>query len=147
MASRFLSVSALLKSRKLRVVEITGDGNCFYRAVARAYHNDEDFHLLVRQTLMNNILEDPAPYTAFFEDESRLRRLASANKKPNTWNSDLADIVPFGISNLLGVRVEVYSVNGEDGGVSKFVFGEDNGGSPIRLMHMNGNHYNLLEKN
>jgi OTU domain-containing protein 3 len=146
MASRFLSLSALLKSRKLRVVEITGDGNCFYRAVARAFHKDEDFHLLIRSTLMEHIVEDPTPYTAFFENEKRLRNLAHANKKPNTWNSDLADVVPFGISNLLNCRVEVYSVNGNDGGVSKFVFGEDKG-SPIRLMHVNGNHYNLLEKN
>jgi hypothetical protein len=146
MASRFLSLPALLKSRKFRILEMIGDGNCFYRAIARAYHNDEDFHLFIRQTLMNNILEDPAPYTAFFENEKKLRNLAAANKRPNVWNSDLADIVPFGIANLLQVRVEVYSVNGEDGGVSKFVFGEEFGGQPIRIVHRNGNHYDLLLK-
>jgi hypothetical protein len=128
----------------MSVRPIAEDGNCFYRAVSRAYYNDEEFHGLLRRTLMEHIIEDTTPYAAFFENEKRLKNLAHANKRLNCWNSDLADIVPLGISNMLNTKIEIYKLN-DDETVSKYVFGSEFGGPSIRLLH-NKNHYNLLEK-
>jgi hypothetical protein len=145
MSSRFLSLPSLLRSRKLRILPVASDGNCFYRAVSRAYYKDEEFHGLLRRTLMEHIIEETAHYTTLFDNEEKLKNLAHSNKRLNCWNSDLADIVSFGISNMLNIKIEVYRLN-KDESVSKYVFGSDCGGPSICLLNVNRNHYNLLEK-
>lgn len=144
MASRFASLPILLRSRKFRVLPVIADGNCFFRAVATAYHKDEDMHHLLRRILMEHMMEDVEKYLPYFDSPKRLSAVINANKRLGVWNSDLADIVPMAMSELLSARIEVYSLEGEE--VAKYVFGEAFGGQKIRLLLKN-NHYEILEKN
>jgi hypothetical protein len=141
----FASVPVLLKTRKLRRVPMVPDGNCFYRAVAAAVHGSPKTHKDLRSRLMDHMLEMEATYSPFFESQARFRRVLAANKRLGVWNSDLADIVPCAVANLLGVVLEVYSVTDDDS-VVRYSFNEEQtGGQKIRLLHEH-NHYDLLLK-
>ncbi len=139
----FTSLLSLLRYRKLKVVPMMGDGNCFYRAVATHYYSDPNMHLLLRRTLMEHMAEDPADYTPFFGSPQKFKNILHANKRAGVWNSDLADLVPVAISQLLNLRVEVFSV-GDSGEIQKYSFGPERP-NPIRLL-LNDNHYDLLIK-
>ncbi len=149
-ANRFSSIKTLLSTRKLKLVAIKGDGNCFYRAIATAYYKDPDMHYPLRRTLMDHMLAEADEYSLYFEDSKRFTRVLQANKRKGVWNSDLCDLVPLAVSKLLNIRVEVYSVitNEEDENetseVIRYVFGERNPNT-LRLLHQD-NHYDLLVK-
>lgn len=142
MTSRFSSVPTLLRSRKLRAVPMVADGNCFYRAISAAYYKDVDMHHMLRRVTMEHMLEDAELYEEFFESKQAFVRRVTANKRLGVWNSDLADLVPVAVAQLLGCCIEVYSVVDDE--VVRYRFGEQLG-SPIRLLHQD-NHYDLLLK-
>jgi hypothetical protein len=143
MASRFTSVPSLLKTRKLAVDTMVADGNCFYRAVAAAYYKDVDMHHMLRRTVIEHMIEDAEEYKAWHNGAKNFTGILNANKRLGVWNSDLADIVPLAVTKLLGVRLEIYSVD-ENDAVTKYVFGEE--GEKIRLLYQNSNHYDVLRK-
>lgn len=141
-SSCFASVSILLKSRKLRRVPMVADGNCFYRAVAAAIYKNANAHKSLRTKLMEYMLEYKSVYGALFESEHRFRGILSANKRLGVWNTDLADIAPLAMANLLGITLEIFFV-GDDGEVRRYTFNESLSGTKIRLLHEN-NHYDVL---
>ena len=142
MTARFASLPLLLRTRKLKLVPIKGDGNCFYRAVATGYYRDSEMHFILRRAIMDHIQSSIEDYAIFFDSVAKFTRVVTANKRKGVWNSDLCDIVPLAVSQLLNIRVEVFSV--VDNEVIRYVFGEDKP-STLRLLHQD-NHYDLLKK-
>lgn len=142
MTTRFVSLPVLLRTRKLKLEPIKGDGNCFYRAVATGYYRDPEMHFMLRRALMEHMSNSIENYAIFFDSVAKFSRIITANKRKGVWNSDLCDIVPLAVSELLNIRVEVFSV--VDDKVIWYVFGEDKP-STLRLLHQE-NHYDLLKK-
>jgi hypothetical protein len=140
--SRFTSVPVLLSTRKLRRIPIVDDGNCFYRAVSTGYYKDVDMHHLLRRTTIEHMLESMDTYSPYFESPKSMLGMLNANKRLGVWNSDLADLVPHAVAQLLNCRIEVYAVT-EDDQVIRYSFGE---GEKIRLLRKDS-HYELLLKN
>lgn len=141
MASRFISVPTLLRSRKLRQIPMLADGNCFYRAVSTGYYKDVDMHHLLRRITIEHMLENVDTYAPYFESLQKIVGKLNANKRLGVWNSDLGDLVPHAVAQLLNCCIEVYAVT-EDGQVIRYTFGE---GEKIRLL-CKDNHYDLLLK-
>jgi hypothetical protein len=121
---------------------MVADGNCFYRAVSVAYYKDVNMHHLLRRLTMEHMLETVDTYSPYFESPKSMLGKLNANKRLGVWNSDLADLVPHAVAQLLNCRIEVYAVSDEDE-VIRYSFGE---GEKIRLLR-NDNHYDLLFKN
>ncbi len=141
-SSRFTSVPILLRSRKLQQVPMAADGNCFYRAVSTGYYKDVDMHHMLRRTTMEHMMESENTYAPYFESVKSMMGKLIANKRLGVWNSDLADLVPHAVAQLLNCCVEIYDVD-ENDEVVRYTFGE---GEKIRLLRKN-NHYDLLAKN
>jgi hypothetical protein len=139
--SRFTSVKSLLNARKFRRTSMEADGNCFYRAIAAAYHNDVDLHHLLRRATMEHMLESADIYLRYFPSMRVMISKLNSNKRLGVWNNDLADLVPHAVSVMLHCCIEVYSVS-DAGEVIKYTFGE---GQKIRLLRKN-NHYDVLIK-
>ncbi len=118
-----------------------GDGNCFYRAVSTGYYKDVDMHHLLRRTTMEHMMESVETYAPYFESVKSLNGKLNANKRLGVWNSDLADLVPHAVSQLLNCCVEIYDVD-ENEQIVRYTFGE---GQKIRLLRKE-NHYDLLLK-
>ena len=141
MSRSFACIQTLLKHKKLCLEKVEPDGNCFYRAVAKSYYKDVDMHHLLRRITMEHMMEDAEEYEGLFESKKSLVAKLNANKRLGVWNSDLADLVPLAVANLLNCRLEIYAV-AENEKVQTYVFGE---GEKIRLLLRN-NHYDLLIK-
>lgn len=120
-----------------------GDGNCFYRAAATHLYADPNKHLLLRRTLIEHMAEEQGQYVPFFESPKKFQNVLHANKRAGVWNSDLADLVPVALAQLLNIRVEVFSV-ADTGEIQKYTFGSEQP-NPIRLL-LKDNHYDLLIK-
>jgi OTU domain-containing protein 5 len=52
-SDRYAQYITALKFQNLRVVAISGDGNCLFRSVAHQVYGDEEFHGVVRQKCMD----------------------------------------------------------------------------------------------
>ncbi len=141
MSRSFPCVQTLLKFKKFVLEPVDADGNCFYRAVAKGYYKDDDMHHMLRRTTIEHMVDASEYYGQLFESKKSLIGKLNANKRLGVWNSDLADLVPLAVSQLLNCRLEIYAVS-EDEKVQKYTFGE---GEKIRLL-LRDNHYSLLVK-
>lgn len=141
MARSFPCVQTLLKFKKFALEPVDADGNCFYRAVSKGYYKDVDMHHMLRRTTIDNMIEDAEKYENLFESKKSMLGMLNANKRLGVWNSDLADLVPQAVANLLNCRLVIYAV-AENDEVKEYSFGE---GDKIRLL-LKDNHYSLLIK-
>ena len=54
----------------LKVVEIDGDGNCLFRAIADQLEGDEELHQFFRATCVDHIKENKDHYKMFLDDDT-----------------------------------------------------------------------------
>ena len=99
-----------IDQRTFRTVKMTGDGNCFYRAIAHFVHNDENEHQRIREELYEYIKQHPQ------------ERIRGINVKIKDWFSDEeaenirqvardgGDKDRFGSTTYLGVIAQMYKI-------------------------------------
>lgn len=137
------SVSVLLTEYKKAVHSISKDGNCFYRALALSEHKDESFHKSIRYFAMNHIQSNAEEYIPIFGDSSTFYRCLNANKRDGVWNTEIADIAPTIIPDILDVHLIIYDyIEGSDT-IGVYTFG-DPSMKTVELLRTNNNHYDLL---
>ncbi len=126
-------MSSLLHFKHLHPLRIAKD-NSLYRAIAIALYKDEDLYLLLRRTVTESMLES-GDYTGF------LQKSIQRNLHSGFWTPELSFLVPLAITQILPVRIEVYT-----GGIHDpmRVYGSSTH-QKIRLLETNG-HYDLLAK-
>jgi hypothetical protein len=137
----FPSISKAIKGLKIHTV--AGDGNCFYRAVAKAHFDNEDLHYVVRQTIMDYLRDHAAEYQVFFDSPAEYAAMIAKNRKEGVWNSDIADMVPAIFANVFGVCIQVFTVSANKS-VSRYTFGPYSPRKPSIRLLLNSHHYNLL---
>ncbi len=143
--SQFTSLPILLRSRKLRVIPMISDGNCFYRAISTALFKNPEYHTDIRHKVTQYIQQHSDKYSIYFENSRYFFRALLANNYPGVWNSDFADMIPHAVAQMFEVRIEIYA---EDsfGKINKYVLDTNRGTkSPLRLLLRN-DHYDLLQK-
>ncbi len=67
----------------LLIKDITGDGNCLFRALADQLFNDHNRHLEVRTRIMDHIQR--SEYEKFVEDDVPFDTYCSKMSKSGTW--------------------------------------------------------------
>ena len=139
-SSSFPSLSFL---RKFRHVAMPRDGNGLFRAVAKAYHQDEDMHLMLRKSLMEHIMEDKHVYAPLFFGPRSFDSALINGRQKGVWHPDLAPVVLTAIADFLCVTLEVYSYDGDS--VQRVVYRplEGAASSRVRLL-LNRDHCDLL---
>lgn len=125
-------------------VSVKADGNCFYRAIARAVHKDEDFHLQIRRSAMDALIESK-DYVHLFDNPDAFKRCVAANKRPGVWNTEIADLAPTLIPKLLNVYLTIYDIH-DDGMPYCYHYG-DSSHTAIALLRTGDCHYDLLVPN
>ena len=134
-----------LYERQQNIRLITGDGNCFYRALALAVYDDESFHTSIRQTTVNSIQSDAETYLPWFsKNEKRFLAALHANKRTGVWNTEIADIVPQVVPDVLDINLGIVDYDDDTKMITIHKFGECAGRKTVWLLRMEGNHYDLL---
>lgn len=146
MSGRLSSLSALLQHSKLRQIPVSVDGNSFYKAISQAYYKSQDFHLLLRKTVVEDILHNTSNYTRYFPVFSTSDSELVVAREKDAWNPSLARLLAFAISENLNIRLEIYSIQ-EDDTIQKQVFLAKQSSQTIRLLkHKHKHCYELLSK-
>jgi hypothetical protein len=139
------SLFDFLYERQQNIRIITGDGNCFYRALAIAVYDDESFHTTIRSTTMNTIQSDAETYLPYFsKNEKRFLTALHANKRTGVWNTEIADIVPQVVPDILDVNLGIVDYDDDTKMLTIHKFGESAERKTVWLLRTDGSHYDLL---
>ncbi|XP_071476043.1 uncharacterized protein [Diadema antillarum] len=135
-------------SQPLTIYRITGDGNCFYRAISYVTCGKEDSHRDVRKAVVKHILQNKQDYVSLLRSgyTDIVKYIAKERVFNNgTWATELEIMA---LSNLLDTDVLIYEENCSKWnlfGASKLQFGIVTSQRGIYLQHTNGNHYDVVE--
>ncbi|XP_062580136.1 uncharacterized protein LOC134242119 [Saccostrea cucullata] len=91
--------------------KISGDGNCFFRAVSFSLTNSEDYHYDLRSAVCKHMLENEDYFLSFLRRGERSVKdhvLMSSMEKNGTWATE---IEIKAMSHLLGVDIYTFSNN------------------------------------
>ncbi|XP_071943845.1 uncharacterized protein [Antedon mediterranea] len=93
----------------LQITNITGDGNCFYRAISYIISGTEDNHLLLRRAITNHLLETDDLFINTFSHEYRSVKEYVFKKRVmdnGTWasNTEISAMANF-------LNTDIYSFN------------------------------------
>ena len=117
---------------------IACDGNCFYRAVAKAVLGDESRHAELRKRTMDHLRQHEQTYLPFFESSKSFRFAIAANRRDGVWNTDITDIAISALPQILNITLHIYNTEND----TKFIVGNE--GEVYTLQRVNDSHYNIL---
>ncbi len=126
----------------LDIQKITGDGNCFYRALAAALIGDDDQHMIMRGAIMDYMAQHVGDYGMYFENPKTYKRCVAANRNSGVWNTEICDLVPSAAAAALKIKLVIHSFDLSKRVVVVEAYGPE-GGAQIDLMLLCG-HYSLL---
>lgn len=128
-----------LQKRGLKIVEMAGDGNCLFRAVALQVYGDNDMHFDVRARVCDFMEGDKQ--LASFLDEPLQDYVARKRKDGVHGNNPEIQAV----SELFNRPVEVFTPD-SGGELPLNIFQKEYAtpDEPIRLSYHDGNHYNAV---
>lgn len=144
--ARAVELEALMKvldPKGLRVQEVQSDGHCLYRSVSLGLGEGENSFANVRSLVASHLRTHIADFMPFTEssNEEEYEQYCSNVECSAEWGGDLE---VRALSQALRRPVEVYRAY-----EGLLVFGEEEGGSPLRLSYHKdfyalGEHYNAV---
>ena len=136
------TLSSFLSANEYILMEIAGDGNCFYRAAAIALFKDESKHKVLRDIMMDHMLTKTEQYAEYFTSDIQYRRKVSANRRNGVWNTEIADIVPVELALKFDITLVIHDCNETTKKVTTRKYGR--GATKVYLMRTDDGHYSLL---
>lgn len=134
---------ALLMNKKLRIVYMTGDGNCLFRAAALQVYGDVGMHAEVRKACCDHMVRFRARFEQFISDDDGFDAYISKTRQDNKWG-DEPEI--RAMEELYDAPAEIYNVDETLSTVPKNLdFGGGLAGlEPLRFSYHGENHYNCV---
>ena len=123
-------------------IPIEDDGNSFFRAIAKAVYNDEEFHLTLRHSAMNRLQMNAEKYAAFMETTYFIKSIQE-HKIEGVWEKSIAPMIPYIVSDILEIGIIVYDYNAGKI-VNTFTYGPNE--CQVALVQISDTHYDLLER-
>ena len=147
-SDRYTQYIAALKYQNLRVVAISGDGNCLFRSVAHQVYGDEEFHDIVRQKCMDYMEAEAPFFSQFVEGGLQFFHLYIKAKRTSACWGDDPEIQA--ICELYHRPTEIWAYDSQKGAQKLKTFHETSirGSSRpvIRLSYYGGGHYDSIVK-
>eukprot|EP00268_Persea_americana_P013104 TRINITY_DN15704_c0_g1_i26.p1 TRINITY_DN15704_c0_g1~~TRINITY_DN15704_c0_g1_i26.p1 ORF type:complete len:400 (-),score=88.50 TRINITY_DN15704_c0_g1_i26:234-1286(-) len=69
----------------LKIIRVTADGNCFFRALADQLEGNEEEHGKYRQMVVQHILKHREEFEPFIEDDAPFDEYCKSMEKDGTW--------------------------------------------------------------
>ncbi|KAL3789106.1 hypothetical protein HJC23_008568 [Cyclotella cryptica] len=140
----------LLRTQHAPPLEITpmaGDGNCLFRAISLQVYGSEDMHALVRSQCLDFMEKEQEHFQDFvaesYQEYIRRKRCggvhgnhAEIQAMSELYNRKIEVYVPPRV-----VPMNIFQQDDKEGRENKGTF---NNNPPIRLLYMDGNHYDAL---
>lgn len=84
-----LGLQDRLQKWNLHSVEVRGDGNCQFRALAANFWGDEEHHSAVRQASIRYLTRHATRFQVYFETTSEFYKYLRDMAQPGTWGDEL----------------------------------------------------------
>ncbi|XP_054825037.1 OVARIAN TUMOR DOMAIN-containing deubiquitinating enzyme 7 isoform X3 [Prosopis cineraria] len=122
----------------LRIIEVTADGNCFFRALADQLEGNEEEHQNYRSMVVKHIMDNREMFEPFIEDEVPFDEYCQSMQNDGTWAGHMelqaASLVTHSnicIHRNMSPRWYIRNFN-------------DRGAHMIHLSYHDGEHYNSV---
>ncbi|KAK1269771.1 hypothetical protein QJS04_geneDACA006383 [Acorus gramineus] len=116
----------------LKIIKVTADGNCFFRALAYQLEGNEEEHLKYRHMVVQYILNHQEEFEPFIEDEVPFDEYCQSMEKDGTW---------AGHMELQAASLVTPQINSPRWYIKNFQSHESN---MIHLSYHDGEHYNIV---
>ena len=93
--------------RNLRIVDVLGDGNCFFRALSHQLFGDAESHQIVRQAATDQVLRNPELYTESLINND-IQHFVLSLSKDREWANNHAIQAA---ADAFGVSIEIINSN------------------------------------
>ncbi|GLJ23612.1 hypothetical protein SUGI_0447180 [Cryptomeria japonica] len=132
---------AQLAELGLRIVDITGDGNCLFRALSDQLCGDQESHAEYRQTVVQYLVSYPEEFAGFFSEGNAgsFEEYYTKMSKDAEWGGNLE---LYAASKAFYMNIRVYRFDQGQLAVSEINNFDDAG--TLLLSYHNGTHYNSL---
>ena len=139
-----LKFKNLMKRNNFEIREVSGDGNCLFRAISDQIYGTDKYYEIIREKCMD-YLEVQKKFFQFFV-EGNFDEYIKEKRKSGVWGDD---IELEALSEIYNRPIEIYSGTTvplkcfhED--TKKFLYKEGTVTAPIRLSYHGSKHYNSV---
>ncbi|ONM12339.1 SEC-C motif-containing protein / OTU-like cysteine protease family protein [Zea mays] len=130
---------AQLDSLGLKIVQVTADGNCFFRAMGDQLEGDEEEHMKYRDMVVDYIVKHREEFEPFIEDEVPFEEYCNSMLKDGTW----AGHMELQAASLLTRRnICIHMLNSPRWYINNFSGREAT--NMVHLSYHHGEHYNSV---
>uniref|UniRef100_A0ACD5YZX2 Uncharacterized protein n=1 Tax=Avena sativa TaxID=4498 RepID=A0ACD5YZX2_AVESA len=130
---------AQLDSIGLKIVEVTADGNCFFRAMGDQLEGDEEQHMKYREMVVQYIVQHREEFEPFIEDEVPFDEYCASMMKDGTWAGNME----LQAASLVTSRnICIHMLNSPRWYINNFSGREAS--NMVHLSYHHGEHYNSV---
>ncbi|KAJ1273405.1 hypothetical protein BS78_06G277900 [Paspalum vaginatum] len=130
---------AQLDALGLKIVEVTADGNCFFRAMGDQLEGSEEEHMKYRAMVVEYIVKHREEFEPFIEDEVPFEEYCDSMLKDGTW----AGHMELQAASLLTRRnICIHMLNSPRWYINNFSGREST--NMVHLSYHHGEHYNSV---
>ena len=119
----------------LRCKQITGDGNCFFRAISDQIHGDEKGHKTIRDAICNHMSQHAEEFKLFVEDDESWEDYLGRMRKDGTWAGQIELVVA---SRVFSLKLHIHQHS-----LPVWVITEPSSSKPVHLA-FEDDHYNSV---
>ncbi|ORY91111.1 hypothetical protein BCR43DRAFT_498523 [Syncephalastrum racemosum] len=141
-----------LRDLQLCIKDMTGDGNCLFRALSDQFHGDPSQHKAIRAQVCDYLREHEDEYKFFVEDDLSFDHHLSRMEKDGTFGGNM-ELAAF--ARLKGIDIKVYQpgliyiISGNEGQEEVAYKGDDDGEdmsrpSRIHIAYHSWEHYSSV---
>eukprot|EP01138_Halocafeteria_seosinensis_P006018 gb/GECG01006151.1/.p1 GENE.gb/GECG01006151.1/~~gb/GECG01006151.1/.p1 ORF type:complete len:346 (+),score=54.55 gb/GECG01006151.1/:1-1038(+) len=134
------SIRASLREKGLDLYDVTGDGNCLFRALSHQLYGSEIYHHDLRSQVVNHVKGNEDDFRPFLEDDEPWERYVRRMYKEGQWAGNI-ELVAAG--QVFKARIVVHQVDGMNWEIS---CGDGKPERDIHLVYMCGEHYDSVKK-
>ncbi|KAG8066639.1 hypothetical protein GUJ93_ZPchr0004g39367 [Zizania palustris] len=131
---------AQLDAQGLKIIQVSADGNCFFRAMADQLDGDEEEHTKYRAMVVQYIKEHRVKFEPFVEYDVPFEDYCDAMQKNGTWAGHME---LHAASLLTGRNICIHTLNSPRLYINNFS-GPEAASSMIHLSYHRGEHYNSV---
>ncbi|XP_072993067.1 OVARIAN TUMOR DOMAIN-containing deubiquitinating enzyme 7 isoform X4 [Typha latifolia] len=129
---------AQLDALGLKIIQVTADGNCFFRALADQLEGNEEEHNKYRSMIVQYIVKHREDFEPFIEDDVPFDEYCQSMEKDGTW----AGHMELQAASLVAKRnICIHRLNSPRWYINNFNGHEAN---RIHLCYHDGEHYNSV---
>ncbi|CAM0902391.1 unnamed protein product [Alopecurus aequalis] len=130
---------AQLDSIGVKILEVTADGNCFFRAMGDQLEGDEEQHMKYREMVVHYIVEHREEFEPFIEDEVPFDEYCGSMMKDGTWAGNME----LQAASLVTSRnICIHMLNSPRWYINNFSGHEAS--NMVHLSYHHGEHYNSV---